>query len=61
MKCPITIIHGTHDQVVPYSSGNKLFDIAPKSITKMKTIDGGRHNDLVNFDAYHEVIASILN
>ncbi|WP_321254481.1 alpha/beta hydrolase [Psychroserpens sp.] len=61
VKCPITIIHGTHDQVVPYSSGNKLFDIAPKSITKMKTIDGGRHNDLVNFDAYHEVIASILN
>lgn len=60
VKCPITIIHGTHDQVVPYSSGNKLFKVAPQN-TVMKTIDGGRHNDLVNFDAYHRAMKDILN
>lgn len=60
VKCPITIIHGTNDQVVPYSSGKKLFNSAPKENTMFKTIDDGGHNDLINFEVYHQVIAEIL-
>lgn len=60
VTCPITIIHGTDDQVVPYSSGKKLFEIAPKDNVSIKTIEGGGHNNLVSFDAYHEAINDTL-
>jgi fermentation-respiration switch protein FrsA (DUF1100 family) len=41
---PLLIIHGTHDDVVPFHHGQDLFDHAgePKTLWK---VEGGRHID----------------
>ncbi len=58
-SCPITIIHGTDDSVVPYASGKKLGDLHLENLNFV-TIEGGQHNNLVAFESYHETIKSCL-
>ncbi len=58
--CPILMLHGTDDQVVPYESANKLFNASPKPQTKFVTIEGGSHGDLRTFDSYHHHIDNML-
>ncbi|WP_204347020.1 alpha/beta hydrolase [Psychroserpens algicola] len=60
VKCPITMFHGTSDGVVPYASAEKLNAVAPVSQTTFITIEGGSHNDLVEFDAYRTAIDKVL-
>jgi len=60
VSCPITIFHGTNDEVVPYASAKKLFDVAPKSETTFVTIKDGNHANLNTFDAYHHHINNTL-
>lgn len=60
VKCPVSIFHGTNDQVVPYSSARKLFEVAPKPQTNFITIKDGRHGDLINFNNYHNQIKILL-
>lgn len=50
--CPITILHGTDDKVVPYSSGKKLSELGIGNLDFI-TIEGGDHNNLVEFETYH--------
>ncbi|MFH1303868.1 MAG: alpha/beta hydrolase [Planctomycetota bacterium] len=50
--CPVLVIHGTEDQIVPYALGKKLFDAAsPASATgipkQMVSVEQGTHNDLL--------------
>lgn len=58
VECPVTIIHGTADSVVPYSSGKKLSELE-KEINFI-TIEGGGHNNLVEFEGYHKAIDNVL-
>ena len=46
VKCPLLMIHGTADRVVPYSQGKALYELAnePK---RFESIKGGDHNTLV--------------
>jgi alpha-beta hydrolase superfamily lysophospholipase len=60
VKCPISIIHGTTDFTVPYSSAKKLFKVAPKGLTTLITIENGGHNNLRNFEEYQKLIEDIL-
>ena len=60
VECPITIFHGTDDGIVPYSSAEKLYDVAPKDRSQFITIDGGGHNDLVEFEEYRSNIEEVL-
>jgi alpha-beta hydrolase superfamily lysophospholipase len=59
VRCPIHIIHGTNDQLIPYKTSVKLSKINP-SRTKLHTVIGGGHKDLNNFPAYHEMLESII-
>ncbi len=43
--CPVLVIHGTHDRVIPYSMGLEIFQKA-KVEKKLITIDNAGHNDL---------------
>ena len=61
VSCPIAIVHGTHDNVVPFSSGLKLFNVAPPQLTSFTKIKFGNHNDLIQFDDYHQLINTLLN
>lgn len=60
VKCPITIFHGTDDQVVPFESGKKLFETIRNENKKMIVIEGGAHNNLSAFEAYQNNIDEIL-
>lgn len=59
VTCPITIFHGTEDKIVPYVSGKKLSTITPKNTTLI-TIKDGRHNNLVEFETYQNMILALL-
>jgi len=54
ITAPLLILHGVHDQVVPYMMGQQLFDLAnqPKHIVRF--LDGG-HEDLDANGALHAV------
>lgn len=58
--CPITIIHGTEDNVVPYSSAKKLSEMKIDNLDFI-TVENGNHNNLVEFEDYHLAIDRALN
>ncbi|TVZ58826.1 hypothetical protein NA63_1334 [Flavobacteriaceae bacterium MAR_2010_105] len=60
IECPILIVHGTEDEVVPLSSGEKLLKVSPNSNIKFISIEGGKHNNLNEFDGYHQAIDGAL-
>lgn len=60
VQCPIHIIHGTDDTLIPYKTSVKLSKIKPKQ-TKLHTVIGGGHKNLNNFESYHKMLTEILN
>lgn len=60
VTCPISIFHGTDDSVIPYASGKKLFDSIKIKEKAFFTIKNGKHNNLVEFDAYLQGVHKIL-
>jgi len=60
VKCPIHIIHGTHDKLIPFKTSVKLSQIQPK-ITRLYTVIGGGHKNLNNFESYHKMLGEIIN
>ena len=59
VKSPVTLLHGTEDRVVPFSSGKKLYDLGLENV-EMVVIEGGNHNNLNSYTIYHETIVRIL-
>lgn len=59
VKCHTYILHGSRDWLIPISHSEKLKAINPRMITLI-TIEGGGHNNLPSFDAYHNIIRDIL-
>lgn len=59
VKCPIHIIHGTHDRLIPFSSSIKLAAINP-GLTRLHPVVQGGHNNLHNFESYHEILSRIF-
>lgn len=60
VKCPIKIIHGTNDRVIPMKSSVRLSKINPK-LTRLYPIIGGGHKNLHNYEGYHRALKEILN
>lgn len=62
LSCPLLVIHGTQDWVVPYPLGERLFESSP-SPKKLVTIDGAGHNNLqrVASGRYEEELSRFLN
>lgn len=60
VQCPIHIIHGTNDKLIPFKSSLKLSKVNPK-LTKLYTVIGGGHKNLNNFESYHSMLDDILN
>ncbi len=60
VKCPIKIIHGTNDKVIPMKSSIKLSKIKPEQ-TRLYPIIGGGHKNLHNYLGYHRALKEILN
>lgn len=60
VQCPIHIIHGTNDKLIPFSSSVKLSKINPK-LTRLWSVIGGGHKNLNEFEDYHKMLAEIIN
>jgi alpha-beta hydrolase superfamily lysophospholipase len=60
VQCPIHIIHGTDDKLIPYKTSVKLSKIKPK-LTKLYTVIDGGHKNLNNFESYHKMLTEILH
>jgi len=60
VKCPIKIIHGTNDRIIPLKSSLRLSKINPNLTRLYPIIDGG-HKNLHNFESYHRALKEILN
>ena len=60
VQCPIHIVHGTDDKLIPYKTSVKLSKIKSKQTT-LHTIIGGGHKNLNTFESYHKILSDIIN
>ncbi len=60
VKSPITIFHGTKDDVTPHKGGRKLFEKATVQHKEFVSIDNGTHHDLAGFELYTSKIKKLL-
>jgi uncharacterized protein len=58
IKAPITIFHGTSDEVIPYKQSRWLQE--RKAGTELVSFEKGRHNNLTEFPLYRHKIDSLL-
>lgn len=59
VRCPIYIIHGTKDWLIPYRSSVRLANLVPLT-ARLIPIYGGGHNNLPSFAEYHQKLGEIL-
>ncbi|QBA64200.1 alpha/beta hydrolase [Muriicola soli] len=59
VQCPVHIIHGTDDHLIPYKSSIKLSKIKPEQTT-LYTVIGGGHKNLNSFESYHKMLHDII-
>jgi uncharacterized protein len=57
--CPVYILHGTKDWLIPIKHSEALQRLNPWKITLIR-IHGGGHNNLPKFPEYHNFIRDIL-
>jgi len=60
VHCPVFILHGDRDRLIPYKQGQMLNELIPHR-SRLLTIKGGGHNNLPDFPQYHELLYHILN
>jgi len=68
VTCPVLVIHGTADTIVPLDYGRRLFDAAPQtssqSVAKtFAALRGAGHNDILYFarDEYRTTLRNFLD
>ncbi len=58
LTCPIYLLHGTEDELVPYESSVKLNKLS--DTIELTTIKGATHSDLINYPEFRDKIEEIL-
>ena len=59
VNCPIHIIHGTKDRLIPFESSVKLSHLNQQN-AQLYPIIGGGHNNLHVFETYHKILGKII-
>ena len=59
INCPVYILHGTRDRLIPIKHSEDLQRLDTKRVTLIR-IHGGGHNNLPRFPEYHNFIRDIL-
>lgn len=62
VRCPVLVVHGERDNIVPAAQGRKLFEAAPEP-KGWKLVKGAGHNDLsiVGGQNYIDSLADFIN
>ena len=62
VKCPVYIVHGKRDTLVPYSSALKLYSRIPSTLEReMITFSNGYHSDLYRFPRFKRTLVKLLD
>ena len=59
LNCPIHLIHGTDDELIPVDSSTRL--AAVNHNISLHIIENAGHNNISNFEKYHAVVAKIFS
>lgn len=59
VNVPVTVFHGTNDEVIPYRHSTRLKALL-KNGDEYITIEKGRHNNLDDFELFHQKLDSLL-
>ena len=61
VRCPVLVVHGDRDELIPVSQGRRLFDAAPEP-KRLIIIEGAAHNDLSNVggEKYIDTLAEFI-
>lgn len=59
VRCPIKILHGSDDKLVPIKTAIDLSEINPK-LTRLYVILGAGHIDIHQFEEYHRAMEEIF-
>ncbi|WP_396637875.1 alpha/beta hydrolase [Maribacter sp. R77961] len=60
VKCPVSIIHGTADRIIPFEQAQDLFTQVPEGQGTFYTIEGGKHNYLQDFEVFKNAMDAAL-
>jgi pimeloyl-ACP methyl ester carboxylesterase len=60
VDCPIKILHGTNDQLIPFNTAVSLSKVSPEN-TRLYSVIGAGHNNLHTFEEYHRMLAEIMD
>ncbi|MEL6863379.1 MAG: alpha/beta fold hydrolase [Bacteroidota bacterium] len=60
VSCPIFILHGNKDRLIPINQSEMLLRIVPKHC-QLYVIDQGGHNNLPDFPKYHHLLYDLLH
>ena len=60
VSVPVTIFHGRRDGVISYRNARRLLPFL-KNTDEFVTIEGGRHNDLMQFPLFRKKLDSLLS
>ncbi|MBL7951607.1 MAG: alpha/beta fold hydrolase [Flavobacteriales bacterium] len=61
INCPVYILHGKFDAVVPYASALRLYSLTPSHVHReMITFPKGHHSDLPRFPRYQRFVQRVL-
>ena len=63
VTCPLLMLHGNADRIVPYESGRQLFELAPEQsisgvVRKFVTLEGIGHNNVLS-TSWEEIQSSV--
>jgi fermentation-respiration switch protein FrsA (DUF1100 family) len=61
VRCPVLVVHGDRDEIIPVGQGRKLFAAAPEP-KRLLIVEGARHNDLSNVggEKYIDTLAEFI-
>lgn len=60
VNCPVFILHGRKDRLIPFRQGAMLQAIRP-DICQLIPIEKAGHNNMTTFSEYHDALYDILN
>lgn len=60
IKAPVTVFHGTSDEIIPYNQSRRLLKRFKPGQAELITIEKGKHNNLPGYELFHEKLDSVL-
>jgi len=59
VKCPVTLFHGTNDEVIPFVSSKELVQVDPSNI-KLVTLEGESHRGAIFNGLFRSTVRKLL-